>query len=153
MTADISGVVANLVDMGRSTKVQLLSFKYVQAIGPAADALGVGDHESLQRSVRVRSVDGLSFSYLLAYVPERIGVTFNAKDLADHQLLELLVRADYDRNGRGVEHLRALYRPDRYTFEFDLIRSNGARKKSWSAFPLVLRKPKKPKSSTAISFV
>ncbi len=56
MTADISGVLANLADMGRSSKVQLLSFDYVQADGVAAEALGAADHELLQRSVRIRSV-------------------------------------------------------------------------------------------------
>jgi GntR family transcriptional regulator len=192
MMADISGVLANLVDMGRSTKVQLLSFDYVQANGPAAAALGAGDHELLQRSVRVRSVDGLPFSYLLAHVPERIGVTFSGRELADRPLLELLersgvkveratqrisaglaapdvaralnvetgsplielVRTVYDRDGRGVEHLYALYRPDRYSFEFDLVRSGGARKRSWSASPLAERKaPVKSKSLTTIRFI
>jgi GntR family transcriptional regulator len=192
MIADISGVLANLADMGRSTKVQLLSFAYVQASGPAAEALGAGDHELLQRSVRVRSVDGLPFSYLLAHVPERIGVTFSGKELADRPLLELLersgvkveratqrisaglaapdvaralgvetgsplielVRTVYDRDGRGVEHLYALYRPDRYSFELDLVRSGGGRKRSWSASPLAARKPAaKPKSSTNIRFI
>jgi GntR family transcriptional regulator len=176
--------------MGRSTKVQLLSFDYVRASGPAADALGAGNDESLQRSVRVRSVDGLPFSYLLAHVPERIGVTFNAKDLADRPLLELLersgvkverarqrisaglaapdvaralgvktgsplielVRTVYDGDGRGVEHLHALYRPDRYSFEFDLVRSGGTRKRSWSALPVAFRKSRKSKSSAVISF-
>lgn len=190
--ADISGVLANLADMGRSTKVQLLSFAYVQASGPAAEALGAGDRELLQRSVRVRSVDGLAFSYLLAHVPERIGVTFSGKELADRPLLELLersgvkveratqrisaglaapdvaralgvetgsplielVRTVYDRDGRGVEHLYALYRPDRYSFELDLVRSGGARKRSWSASPLAARKPAaKSKSSTNIRFI
>jgi GntR family transcriptional regulator len=192
MTADISGVLANLADMGRSTKVQLLSFDYVQASSPAGEALRSGEHEMLQRSVRVRSIDGLPFSYLLAYVPERIGVTFSAKDLADHPLLELLersgvkveratqrisaglaapdvaralgvktgsplielVRTVYDRDGRGVEHLHAMYRPDRYSFEFDLVRSGGARKKTWSALPLALRKPtKRSKSHDNIPFI
>jgi GntR family transcriptional regulator len=192
MIADISGVLANLVDMGRSTKVQLLSFDYVQASGPAAAALGAGDHELLQRSVRVRSLDGLPFSWLLAHVPERIGVTFSGRELADRPMLELLersgvkveraaqrisaglaapdvahalgvetgsplielVRTVYDRDGRGVEHLYALYRPDRYSFEFDLVRSGAARKRSWSASPLAARKlPAKSKSSTTIRFV
>jgi GntR family transcriptional regulator len=178
ITADISGVLANLADMGRRTKVQLLSFGYVPARGPAAQALGAGDQETLQRSVRVRSVDGLPFSYLLTHVPERIGVTFTEKDLANRPLLELLersgvkveraaqrisaglaipdvaraldvetgsplielVRIVYDHDGRGVEHLHALYRPDRYSFEIDLVRSGGARKRSWSASPQALRK-------------
>jgi GntR family transcriptional regulator len=192
MIADISGVLANLVDMGRSTRVQLLSFGYVQASGPAAEALGAGENELLQRSVRVRSVDGLPFSYLLAHVPERIGVTFSGKELADRPLLELLERSGvkveratqrisaglaapdvaraldvetgsplielartvYDRDGRGVEHLYALYRPDRYSFEFDLVRAGGARKRSWFAAPLAARKAAaKSKSSSNIRFI
>jgi GntR family transcriptional regulator len=192
MIADISGVLANLADMGRSTRVQLLSFGYVKARGPPAEALGAGDHELLQRSVRVRSIDGLPFSYLLAHVPERIGVTFSDKELADRPLLELLersgvkveratqrisaglaapdvaraldvetgsplielVRTAYDRDGRGVEHLYALYRPDRYSFEFDLVRSGGARTRSWSASPLAARRAMaKSKSSNNIRII
>jgi len=192
MSADISGVLANLADMGRRTKVRLLSFAYVPANGPAAVALGASDHELLQRSVRVRSVDGLPFSYLIAHVPERIGVTFSGKELADRPMLELLersgvkveratqrisaglaapdvaralgvktgsplielVRTVYDRSGSAVEHLYALYRPDRYSFEFDLVRSGGASKRSWSARPTALRKPsKKTRSSTDMAFV
>jgi GntR family transcriptional regulator len=192
MIADISGVLANLIDMGRSTKVQLLSFDYVPASGPAAAALGAGDHELLQRSVRVRSLDGLPFSWLLAHVPERIGATFSGRELADRSMLELLersgvkveraaqrisaglaapdvahalgvetgsplielVRTVYDRDGRGVEHLYALYRPDRYSFEFDLVRSGAARKRSWSASPLAARKlPARSKSSATVRFI
>jgi GntR family transcriptional regulator len=192
MIADISGVLANLADMGRSTKVKLLSFAYVQASGAAAEALGADKHELLQRSVRVRSVDGLPFSYLLAHVPERIGAAFSGRELADRPLLELLersgvkierasqrisaglaapdvaralgvktgsplielVRTVYDRNGRGVEHLHALYRPDRYSFEFDLVRSGGTSKRSWSTLPLASRQPtRKLKSSADIVFI
>jgi len=192
MIADISGVLANLADMGRSTKVQLLSFGYVPASGPAAEAFGATADELLQRSVRVRSVDGLPFSYLLTHVPERIGVTFSGKELAARPLLELLersgvnveratqrisaalaapdvaraldievgsplielVRTVYDRDGCGVEHLYALYRPDRYSFEFDLVRSGAATKRGWSASPSAARKPAgKSKSSNTISFI
>lgn len=65
-----------------------------------------------------------------------------------------LVRTVYDHNGCGVEHLYALYRPDRYSFEFDLVRSGGASKRSWSTRPIALRKPpKKTKSSTNIALV
>ena len=43
-----------------------------------------------------------------------------------------LVRVVYDQAGRGVEHLHALYRPDRYAFEIDLVRSGAANIKAWS---------------------
>ncbi len=164
MTADISGVLANLADMGRRTAVKLLSFDYVPAEGTVAEALGVGPDQLLQRSVRVRSVDGLPFSYLTTHVPESVSVTFTQQELASRPLLDLLERAGvkveharqrisaglatpdvarvlglrtgsplielvrvvYDQAGRGVEHLHALYRPDRYAFEIDLVRSGAA---------------------------
>jgi GntR family transcriptional regulator len=174
VTADISGMLASLADMGRRTTVELLSFDYVPAEGAVARALGVSSAQVLQRSVRVRSVDGAPFSYLTTYVPESISLTFTRQELASRPLLDLLeragvkveharqrisaglatpdvaealdvrtgsplielVRAVYDQAGRGVEHLHALYRPDRYSFEIDLVRS-GTRSKGWS--PIVRR--------------
>ena len=44
-----------------------------------------------------------------------------------------LVRVVFDQSGRAVEHLHALYRPDRYAFEMDLVRSGAAGTKAWSA--------------------
>jgi GntR family transcriptional regulator len=175
ITADISGVLANLADMGRRTAVKLLSFDYVPAKGAVAEALGTAPDQLLQRSVRVRSVDGLPFSYLTTHVPESVSVTFTRQELAARPLLELLERAGvkveharqrisaglatpdvaetlgvrtgsplielvrvvYDQSGRGVEHLHALYRPDRYAFEIDLVRSGAANTKAWA--PVVRR--------------
>ena len=168
ITADISGVLASLADMGRRTEVKLLSFGYVPAEGALAHALGTSSNQMLQRSVRVRSVDGEPFSYLTTHVPERISLTFTQQDLASRPLLDLLERAGakveharqrisaglatpdvavalgvrtgtplieltrvvYDQSGRGVEHLHALYRPDRYAFEIDLVRSS--KHKAWA---------------------
>jgi GntR family transcriptional regulator len=42
-----------------------------------------------------------------------------------------LVRVVFDRAGRGVEHLHALYRPDRYSIAIDLIRSGTAERGGW----------------------
>ena len=169
MKADISGMLAGLVDMGRRTAVKLLSFDYVPAEGAAAQALGVPAGQTLLRSVRVRSVDSQPFSYLTAFVPEHVSLTFTRQELASRPLLDLIERAGvkveharqrisaglatpdvaaalgvrtgaplieltrvvYDQSGHGVEHLHALYRPDRYAFEIDLIRS-GKRDKAWS---------------------
>jgi len=181
MTADISGVLANLADMGRRTAVKLLSFDYVPAEGTVAQALGVAPDQLLQRSVRVRSIDGVPFSYLTTHVPESISVTFTKQELGSRPLLELLeragvkvesarqrisaglaspdvaealgvrtgspvlelIRVSFDQLGRGVEHLHAFYRPDRYAFEIDLVRSGAADTKAWSP---VLRKAGKAKA-------
>ena len=70
MTVDI-GVLANLADMGRSTKVQLLSFDSWQAA--AARALGVSARNETFMAIGARAlIDGLPFSYLLTHVPERM---------------------------------------------------------------------------------
>jgi len=181
ITADISGVLANIADMGRRTAVKLLSFDYVPAEGAVAQALDAAPDQLLQRSVRVRSVDGLPFSYLITHVPESVSVTFTQQELASRPLLELLdragvkveharqrisaglatpdvaealdvrsgsplielVRVVYDQSGRGVEHLHALYRPDRYAFEIDLVRSGTADTKAWAP---VVRRTAKPNS-------
>jgi GntR family transcriptional regulator len=170
VVADISGVLANIADMGRRTAVKLLSFDYVPATGAVAEALGVDTDGLLQRSIRVRSVDRVPFSYLTTHVPESVAVTFTKQELASRPLLELLERAGvkvenarqrisaglatpdvaqaldiragsplielvrvvFDQSGRAVEHLHALYRPDRYAFEMDLVRSGTADTKAWS---------------------
>jgi len=170
MSPDITGVLANLAEMGRRTAVKLLAFEYVPAEGAVAQALGVGPDQLLQRSVRVRDVDGVPFSYLTTHVPESVSTTFTKQELAARPLLELLERAGvkaerarqrisavlasrdvaealdvrsgsplielvrvvYDQAGRGVEHLHALYRPDRYNLEIDLARSGPADTKAWS---------------------
>jgi GntR family transcriptional regulator len=191
MTADISGVLANLADMGRRTAVKLLSFDYVPAAGAAAvaQALDVGPDQLLQRSVRVRAVDRVPFSYLTTHVPESIAVTFTKQDLASRPLLELLERAGVkveharqrisaglatpdvaqalevrpgsplielvrvvcDQSGRAVEHLHALYRPDRYAFEMDLVRSGAADTNVWSPVgrKTVLRKSTRARTMTS----
>jgi GntR family transcriptional regulator len=42
-----------------------------------------------------------------------------------------LVRVVHDSDGRGVEHLHALYRPDRYTLEMELERSAEKGGRTW----------------------
>ena len=42
-----------------------------------------------------------------------------------------LTRVVYDPAGRGVEHLEALYRPDRYRFQMDLVRIGFRGERRW----------------------
>jgi GntR family transcriptional regulator len=188
ITGDIAGVLADLAEMGRRTTVKLLSFGYVPAVGAIADALGVAAGEILQRSLRVRLIDGQPFSYLTTHVPERIGLTYTKAELAAKPLLSLiersgvkverarqrisaalatpetaeplqvnsgsplieLVRVVYDRHGRGVEHLQALYRPDRYNLEMDLERSGRSSGRTWS--PMAKRRPRSNGKTEPITY-
>jgi len=42
-----------------------------------------------------------------------------------------MTRVTFDVNGEGIEHLRALYRPDRYSIRMDLRRIHTGGKKRW----------------------
>jgi GntR family transcriptional regulator len=43
-----------------------------------------------------------------------------------------LTRVVHDREGNGVEHLHALYRPDRFSFQMNLHRTGDAEHRRWS---------------------
>ncbi len=171
IVADFANVFTHLVDMGRRTEVRLLSFSYVKPTTEVAQALGVAANVRVQRSVRVRLMDGVPFSYLVTHVPEHIGRMYTEADLSSKPLLELLERSGVmaqmatqtigaaqagpevaealeaelgaallsikrvvkDSKGQGIEHLYALYRPERYTLQMELKRigQNGARR--WEA--------------------
>lgn len=168
--ADLADVLRNLVEMGKSTDVRLLAFGYLEPPPPIVEALRLSPGERVQRSVRVRIIEGKPFSYLTTHVPERIGVTYSEPELASQPLLALLERSGvavdratqeisavlaspevagaldvdigsplialtrvvYDGGDRGVEHLHALYRPDRYAFRMDLERAGGGGARHWS---------------------
>lgn len=188
MTADISGVLANLTEMGERTGSELREFHYMEASASVAEALGLEPGSKVQRSVRIRSVKGMPFSYLTAHVPEDIGRTYSRPQLAAQPLLGLLersgakldrasqrisavlaspdvahalkvrtgsplielIRIVFDRNGRGVEHLHALYRPDRYNFEMELVRAGEVNARTWMPDAAVPARRTREKRSDSI---
>lgn len=169
LVADLANVLTHLVDMGRRTGVKLLSFSYREPSVEIAAALGLAPGAKVQRSERVRLIDGQPFSYLVTSVPESIGISWTEADLAKRPLLELLERAGliadqarqtisaalagpevaralgiepgsallaltrtvFDPQGQGIEHLQALYRPDLYSFQMDLVRSGHKSGRRW----------------------
>lgn len=62
-----------------------------------------------------------------------------------------LTRVIYDARGRAVEHLHALYRPDRYSLTIDLERSGKANKKTWA--PAARTRPRKSKPAAINSVI
>jgi GntR family transcriptional regulator len=170
VTADLTNMMASLAEMGRSTGVRLVEFGYDDAPDNVALALKLGAREKVQRSWRIRSLDGQPFSSLLTYVPERIGRTYSQDELSHGPLLSLiersgtsvdratqslsatlagpevarelgieigaalirLTRVVFDRSGRGIEYLSALYRPDMHSFEMELSRTGRGADRRWS---------------------
>jgi GntR family transcriptional regulator len=167
---DFANLLSHLTEMGRTSSVRLLAFDYRVPPPEIADALGVGEDEAVQRSVRVRHIDGEPFSHLVTHVPEAIGRHYTAEELGAAALLSLFERAGVvvasatqtisaalatpavaealevavgdalmsvtrtvrAPDGSGVEHLSALYRPDRYRFGMELRRIDGAAESVWA---------------------
>ena len=90
---NLRGLIENLLAMGLRTDVQLLDFAYVAAPAAVAAALQVKPGTIVQKSVRLRSSEGVPFSHLTAWVPEEIGRQFGSRDLATRPLLHLLEEA------------------------------------------------------------
>jgi len=60
-------------------------------------------------------------------------------EIADALMVEIgtplleVRRAVFDADENGVEYLRSLYRPDRYEFQLELVRSGAENRRRWSA--------------------
>lgn len=93
LAASLSGSIENLIAMGLETEVRLLSLAHVPASAEVAAALGIAQRAPVQRAVRVRSHQGVPFSFLTTHVPEDLGRAFGEKDLETTPLLLLLERA------------------------------------------------------------
>ncbi len=106
VVGDLANTIAHLMAMGRATQVKLLSFEYGPPPPDVRSAFDLPVGECVQRAVRVRALDGTPFSYLVTHVPERIGRTFTARDLAKAPLLSLLERSGV-RAGRARQHVSA----------------------------------------------
>lgn len=170
ITADVSNLLPNFVRMSNESSIRLLEFAYRPAPPAVAARLKLAPRERVQYSVRVRSMQGGPFSYLVTHVPASIAQTYDESELARTSLFVLLERggvkvdhatqtisavlatqemADalevsvgaplialqrvvFDADGRGIEHLDAFYRPDRYRIQVDLGREGEARSRYWA---------------------
>lgn len=183
VAAAMAGLMENLIGMGLATEAELLEFAYVLPPEDVRRALGLAEGERAQRAVRVRSQEGVPFSYLTTHVPEPIGRHYGKRELAATPLLTLLERAGavaasaeqalsarladptvaaglgvevgspllsltrivYDRKRRPVEHILALYRPDRFEYRMSLARERDGDGRRWSP----PRAPRRPRRSRA----
>ncbi len=90
--ASVEGLLENMMAMGLKTDVDLLEFAYQRPSGEVRDILGCEAGAEVQRTVRVRRLEGEPFSHLTTFVPEDIGRTYESGELASTPLLTLLER-------------------------------------------------------------
>lgn len=91
----IDGWLENISMMQATTEVRLLSFEYLNAGPDIASALELDDGAEVQRSVRVRTLDGVPMSYLVCFLPADVGRAFDAAALASTAMLTLLEQAGH----------------------------------------------------------
>lgn len=92
LSASLTNLLPQIVQMDRSTKARLLSFAYGEAPAYVAQSLGLAPKAEVQVAVRVRSTNGQPFSYLTTYVPREIATSYDEHDLASQPLFRLLER-------------------------------------------------------------
>jgi GntR family transcriptional regulator len=112
MTADITTLIPQLVEMGDATTARLLSFAYASAPEQVAVSMGLEDGARVQTAIRVRSADGRPFSHLTTYVPETIASNYSEGDLATTPLLRLLERSGVQIDGAEETVTATLAAPD-----------------------------------------
>lgn len=101
LSADFATLIPYLVQMDKNTTARLLSFSYHRAPSAVAEALGLEEGAEVQKAVRVRSLEGQTFSHLTTYVPKEIALSYDEADLATQPLFRLL-----ERSGVSVQSAR-----------------------------------------------
>lgn len=107
VSGKIEGLLENLLALGLNTNVKVIEFDYVPANIEVADALKVELGQKVQRAVRIREMKKVPFSYVVTYVPEKIGLSFSEEDLLQEPMLALLERTNDVHINRAIQTITA----------------------------------------------
>ena len=95
VAASLSGNIENLLALGLETDVVLIDSTFVVAPPAICRMMTMPEGTVMQRAVRVRSLDGVPFSHLTTWLPEKIGRSFTADEMRRVPLLALIERAGH----------------------------------------------------------
>ena len=134
----------------RSVRVRLIDgapFSWLTTHVPES----VGDTYSEAELATMPLLELLERSGVIAErASQTIGATLAGPEVAEALQVEIgapllsLTRVVHDASGRGVEHLHALYRPDRFSFQMDLLRIGSLGERRWKPLPSVAAKAGEP---------
>lgn len=88
--ARLTGLLENLVAMGMSTKVKVLSVERMRAPVDVAQALRLQRTDLVQKAERVRSTSEGPLSHITTWVPDAISAGFGKRELSQKPILVLL---------------------------------------------------------------
>jgi GntR family transcriptional regulator len=86
----VQGLLDYLFQMNMATKGFVLKFDYVAASAEIATVMKIEAGVEIQRSIRVRHLDGTPFSYLTTYVPGDLGRVYTREHLVSQAVLTVL---------------------------------------------------------------
>ncbi len=86
----LTGFTEDLFTEGHQAEVKIMEIRPVPAPDRVAGVLRVPAGEQVVRFKRLRSVDGLPFSYVINYLVPEVGQKITEKDLQLHTMLHLL---------------------------------------------------------------
>jgi GntR family transcriptional regulator len=95
LASDFSGFVEDLIAIGTTTTVDVLSFEYVQPPDQIAQQMNLAPGTLTQRAERRRLREGVPFSHMTTHLPEDIGRTFERSDLSAKPILRLIEEAGH----------------------------------------------------------
>lgn len=107
LVAGVEGMIENSRRMGDETSVVLLEHEMVPASDEVSRKLKVRRGERVLWSVRVRSIDGVQFSYAVTYLPPFVAHQIDAEEMSARPLIDLLESAGI-RIGRAEQKISAV---------------------------------------------
>jgi GntR family transcriptional regulator len=90
-----ASLMENLQNIAATTTVDVMSFDYITPPAEVAAQLGLAGDALTQRVERRRNRDGEPFSYILTYVPEAIGRSWDEAKLTARPILQLIEDAGH----------------------------------------------------------
>lgn len=99
VTASMEGQMENALSLGLRTTVEVLDFAYIAASEDLRETLRLPSDGRVQKSIRIRYLDGKPLCHVTTSVPEEIGENFGKKDLMSSEAILSLV----ERSGIAVE--------------------------------------------------
>ncbi len=90
---NMDGLLEDMLHIVQETEVDILEFDYRPASPHVTDALRLMPEAVVQHAVRTRHKDKTPFSYVITWVPEDIGRSFERDDLQSKPILALIEQA------------------------------------------------------------
>jgi GntR family transcriptional regulator len=107
LEANIEQAVDSLLELGRTTKVRVLTLRREPASPWVAEAMHLSPGEQVIHAVRVRYLNNEPLGYVISYVPAALSAHITRKGLQRQPILKLIKSAGY-KIGKATQTIAAM---------------------------------------------